>query len=368
MEYKRYQGKSYMICSVADGDFGYETPMLTENSIPGILSAHIAYADDTLQFWYDISGRQTLEDWLAIKKAGSVFLRKLITALAEAVMQAGEFLLAEEGISLKPEHIFVDMEEKEIAFCYMPFDKTHFQQGLNGLMEYYLSHMEHGTGGGVQKCYDVYEKCQQEYVDLEELLAILYTNSDAGQAVTQPQKEPECEPDLKAEKPCQKEAACSETKRKQKTGRFILGLFGKKEQPFFAPLAQKKESLALKYPYEPKEYQKEGTNPTVFLGSETDQMFGELKYEGNGTGENLPITADCYLIGSKGGEVDGIISDETVSRIHARITKEEDSYYLEDLNSTNGTFRNGEPLKYKERVKLQKNDRITFAQVCYRFV
>lgn len=60
--------------------------------------------------------------------------------------------------------------------------------------------------------------------------------------------------------------------------------------------------------------------------------------------------------------------NDTVSRIHAKITKEEDSYYIEDMNSTNGTYCNGELLNYKEKTLLQKNDRIAFAKELYRFV
>ena len=45
-----------------------------------------------------------------------------------------------------------------------------------------------------------------------------------------------------------------------------------------------------------------------------------------------------------------------------------DCFYLEDMNSTNGTYRNGELLNYRERVQLEKNDRVIFAKEKYRFV
>ena len=135
MEYRRYQGKSYMVCSTEESGCGYETFMLTENSIPGILPVHAANADDRLQFWYDISGRQALEDWIKIKETGSDFLQKLLTALAEAVVHAGEYLLSEDGISLQPGHIFVDPGKQEIAFCYLPFGKRAFWEALQGFLE-----------------------------------------------------------------------------------------------------------------------------------------------------------------------------------------------------------------------------------------
>ena len=57
-----------------------------------------------------------------------------------------------------------------------------------------------------------------------------------------------------------------------------------------------------------------------------------------------------------GKEADISINRETISQFHARIHKEEDGFYIEDLNSTNGTFVNEEPLVYKEQRKLAYND------------
>lgn len=369
MEYRRYQGKSYMVWHAQKQAFGYETPMLTQNSIPGFLPAGVFCSDDKLQFWYDISGRQALEDWIKIKKAGSGFLRKFITALAEAIVAAGEFLLYEDGISLNPGHIFVDMQEREFTFCYLPFDKTPFPKALQGFMEYYLSHMEHSDREGAQKCYDVYEKCRQDQVDLEELLSVLYRNEGTADGQTQARQKkdtgnmtPDAKPKVAVSghgnRPREKGSAGKWPHLKQ----FFLkkGLAGRN-------IRREGEDI-LDSVYRLEGYDRESPNQTVFLGSETGQTLGELKFEGGGQGENFPITADTFLIGSQQGEVDGMIPDETVSRIHARITKEEDQYYLEDMNSTNGTYCNGELLNYRERVKLEKNDRIAFAQVCYRFV
>ena len=112
----------------------------------------------------------------------------------------------------------------------------------------------------------------------------------------------------------------------------------------------------------------ESINPTVFLGSETNEIIGELRYEGDGNEQNIKINAPVFLIGNHNGEVDGKICDDTVSRIHAKITIEDGCYYMEDMNSTNGTYHNGELLNYMEKVKLEKNDRIVFSKEAYRFV
>ena len=357
MGYRRYQGKSYLILSedAADAD-GFEYPMLTGNSIAGLLPFKRMNADCKMQFWYDISGRQSLEDWLKIKKDGSGFLKNFISALAETLERLCEYLLYEDGICLSPDKIFVNAEGDEILFCYRPFQKEPFDAALCGFMEYYLSHMQHGDREEMQKCYDVYEKCQQKNAKLEDLLKILF-------------REPE-----RTEEPPKKnrdeERTESKFLNKESAGKEILQKLERRKwrRQFFFTKRWKKKVSAEPYVFEPKEYPAKPQSQTVFLGSETEEIIGELKYEGAGAGGNFKLEKQVFLIGSQHGEADGKISDDTVSRMHARITKEEGNYYLEDLNSTNGTYRNGEILTYKEKVKLEKNDKITFAKEAYRFV
>jgi adenylate cyclase len=50
------------------------------------------------------------------------------------------------------------------------------------------------------------------------------------------------------------------------------------------------------------------------------------------------------------------LDDKTASRRHARITREGEDYFIEDLKSTNHTFVNGKEIK---KVKLKHGDRIT---------
>ena len=52
-----------------------------------------------------------------------------------------------------------------------------------------------------------------------------------------------------------------------------------------------------------------------------------------------------------------------VSRKHCRITKRGAIFYLEDLNSTNGTFINGEPLQGK--IELREGMRVRLADKEY---
>ena len=53
--------------------------------------------------------------------------------------------------------------------------------------------------------------------------------------------------------------------------------------------------------------------------------------------------------------------------MHARIIKQGAEIYLEDLNSTNGTFKNGLRLEPYEKRKLEKEDEIKCGNVTIIF-
>ena len=74
-----------------------------------------------------------------------------------------------------------------------------------------------------------------------------------------------------------------------------------------------------------------------------------------------------FVIGKKKENVNLAINDYSVSRVHARITREEGFYYIEDLNSTNGTYLNGKELFFRQPVKLETMDRIVFGTEEYVF-
>lgn len=57
-----------------------------------------------------------------------------------------------------------------------------------------------------------------------------------------------------------------------------------------------------------------------------------------------------------------VIDLPTVSRIHAKIRKREEEYYLSDMNSRNGTIVNGRLLLPEEEYRLQEEDEVDFAQ------
>lgn len=73
-------------------------------------------------------------------------------------------------------------------------------------------------------------------------------------------------------------------------------------------------------------------------------------------------------VGKMAGCVDYVISDDSISRIHARFEKREDRILLTDMNSTNGTYKNGLRMQPSETTEIEPGDEIRFGNLnyCYR--
>lgn len=120
-----------------------------------------------------------------------------------------------------------------------------------------------------------------------------------------------------------------------------------KIREYIPPIAKQEEAA----------YEEEAT---VFL-SRSPKVSLRLRREK--TGEEIEVGTDSFLLG-KGTDCNYVIQGNvSVSRHHAKIWKEEDFYVLQDLNSLNHTFVNGNEIS--ESVKLENGTRILLADEAF---
>jgi Ca-activated chloride channel homolog len=84
-----------------------------------------------------------------------------------------------------------------------------------------------------------------------------------------------------------------------------------------------------------------------------------------GPGQDVPVAVkgDTMIGRDASGAV--VLDDPQASRRHARIFYQDDAYWIEDLNSTNGTRVNGETIT---KQQLQANDQISVGDAVLTFV
>ena len=70
-----------------------------------------------------------------------------------------------------------------------------------------------------------------------------------------------------------------------------------------------------------------------------------------------------FVVGSQAPLVDGVVAHPTISRRHARVTRDRRRFYIEDLNSSNGTRVNGVALEPFEPRTIAPGDDVQFGDM-----
>ena len=76
------------------------------------------------------------------------------------------------------------------------------------------------------------------------------------------------------------------------------------------------------------------------------------------------INKPIYTIGRQKESVDGVIPNQkTVGRIHCKIINMNGEYFIQDMDSMNGTYVNNKRLVGNQKVKIEKGDLIKISKV-----
>jgi diguanylate cyclase (GGDEF)-like protein len=96
-----------------------------------------------------------------------------------------------------------------------------------------------------------------------------------------------------------------------------------------------------------------------------DACLVNLHPPGPDIGRRIPLLNQQYVVG-RDNEAGFIVSRSSVSRQHARLYSDHDgAWWVEDLNSTNGTFVNESRIKNQ---RLADSDQVRFGDAIYKFL
>ena len=408
--YRRNLQKSYMCVKEQEEPAAeYELNMLKAEHVPYLLELDVVESDG------EISGKQQMEDYLSGKKMGYEMLWKLLNSVRELCSVLPDYLLRENGICLKEEYIYVNLGDGSLSFTYLPFWNESLQDAFARCMEQILRKIDHQDQAAAELAYQIYQMSVMENVSIRKMLEnIKVTKGQITDNLEFGERRQETVYDNHSEEIT--EHAASEEEKKQ--NKIVQGIWKKAdEMPWLSTLLRyvpfhpyqegtsgdkflKEEASGDKFlkeengkrislkeivfqkkfikeksfvdrqevlPPEKTAGERELSYPTEILCTGSQEPMGKLIYQGiHGCGDIL-VEGEEFLVGKNRYQASGVIEAEGISRIHARISKLEGVYYLEDLNSTNGTYLNGEPMAYHQKRKLSKNDRILFGPEEYLF-
>ncbi len=378
IEYMRTAKKSYMIVKRADFPYEpYELKMILQNDIPCLLKFQTMLSDGETEYWYDVSGMQSLKNRFLLESLDGRQIRFLLEGIMEMKSAMESYLLDDADICPLAETIYFDRMPERVRFCCIPGLGSQDPAGSAGqpggglrkLFEEVLSHLNHADPAAVRMGYEMYERCVRGSFtaqDCEECLRIGEGAAPEDPDLSIGDREirwknipPENtgprtdfengEIELLSERPEQKAGHRRVRKREPRRRHARAGDRNEDEEMLFA----------LRPPEMPQQPE---DSPGTELISEDDAAKGwKLTYKGDGMESDIILSEFPFMIGSDARRVNGVLRARTVSRVHARLYLDGERLFAEDFNSTNGTYVNQQLLPMNTPVELKEGDRIVFA-------
>lgn len=421
IQYIRKLTASYMVLAQCEDLQQWEKKMIAHAPKGNIVFAECVQENGEKYLWYNITGKQALDAVLETETLSYDMLCNVLNGIYEAVQQLEGMLLPAQSVLLSAESIFMDYRTRQISFCYYPGNPVQLPEAFRMFMEYLLTRLDHSDERAVKAAYDIYGQSSAGGVELRELKSLLLIPYEKDEARTEPEGLDDTEPEepetyaaagqsewdgkrefsiwkkiFRGESTVQELLAAVWEKLWKTTGGAagrpagkIAGklaggttgrttgkravkaaVSGHKSRPGRWKIGGNMKNMHREpepFVFEPEEEEHKSANPTVLLAGISQKPEGILRYEGTGGYSDLVIEKDNYVIGSA-AECDGRIPSTTVSRRHAKISKRGTVFFIEDLNSSNGTRVGGELLNYKTGMSLQKNEVVMFADEKFRFI
>jgi len=371
--YERTIYKSYMkIPAVCESSF--DERLILKNKIGGTIFCEKSCVNGESQYWYDITGKQDLDSFCKVNSIRGDFFEYLLLSICNLFESMEWNLIKEKCLHLEPEMIFLNHTGEEVTFVLYPEqDDSDTFLSLERLMEYLLAKLDHTEKSLVPWAYEIYEYIlNREYSigDLKNKILkrrIEELEDDVQESVIVVHREEE------------KKEESEETEEIIEERADLWGELEKMIFPFYRKgkmwLEDRKKRDRKKqedvpmviYPEEDEICTEPEIHPTICIATMKEEPKGMLIYEGVEGYKDFEIGKLICVVG-KSPKVKLQISKDTISQFHAKIDYQEGKYYIEDMNSTNGTYINGEMLNYKEKKMLQIGDVVSFADVKYRFL
>lgn len=354
----------------------YQYCILSRGGIKGLLPCSLRYINGSAYLYYDITSKQNVAQLYRKQPLNREWFRTFFWSYGKIKQELGRFLLDEENIILHPEQIFQDIGSRVFSFLYLPYCEE--ESGFLQLLDFMLERMDYKDDALVECIYKIYEQYEQSgEVYLQEKLFedIRALEEEETQQPIEAEQPPE--PELE-EREALREVYAPESREKVRSADNAVE---KKKVRFFRIGKKKKEKEQREAYYREVRASMEGYAVAEDDVDYKDEEYGRTVYieETPEPGSRIPklytpdgrvaaqLDSETLTVGKQKEEVDFVLEKESVSRVHARIFREGEMVYLEDLNSTNGTFKNGLRLQPYEKRRLEEGDEIRFGRELFIF-
>lgn len=384
----------------------FREQMLMNNDIEGILKFTVRRTDDRKYYDYEISGKDTLEAFLSRKRVGRECVADILRGILGTVYRAREYMLKESDFVIAPDTVFVDQEGR-ISLIYRSGYGIPLKDQLTGIAEYLMNKVDNSDDPAVLLIYAIYMKTKDSACAIEDLFSLISNKKTCS--LEEESLDSRIRTAVPASSPAPSFAAdrrvswlreeislfiTSSASMKIKallgiaagvvtavivyiTGRLrgTAALFGTPAKGILAAAVGAGITVMLEalvwLPYRARIMARISRNASE-REAVTELMETGRKKEPElilVSDEYEPISADRYpfYVGKDPNRVDHVLDYAGVSRCHLKIDHdaEANQFLLIDLNSTNGTFINGERLEPHVAYSVVRGDEILIGPCIY---
>ena len=345
--------RKYLV--MTDDSDGYQTEMLIRNKAEGFIPVKKIDWDNEIKLYYDITGKQSLDKGFVKRKISYQELSELLYSISCQVKECNRLFLDVSGIVLSPEYIYMDLSNDRFYWIFYPCNRESHE--IMDLAEYLLEHIDNGNHAAVRTVYELYRRAKEGSIDAENLYEILKSENEEEETII---------PEVSESIQNSKKAVIKEKElHKSKIEKTVDRLFDSLKSKLSERKPQEKE-------FEYENFDDDLSEDEAVVDTEFGTVLITLP-EGNSRklisrDNSIPdAKLDFFpcVLGSRQDCVDILLNDRSVSRMHAQIDEAQGKLYLYDLNSTNGTFVNGQRIK-SEEYEIKEGDEIQIGNV--RFV
>lgn len=423
-EYRKIFHRNYLIITdynISDYTECYRSKMLKSNALEQFLPYDTRNINGHIEFTYDISSRQSLYSFYENSTIDYEMLRHIMMSLRTAFDALNNYLLEPDFMVLNPNCIYINPGTKSLYFCFCPGEKNNFYDSLSEFLNFLLGKINHADQNSIVLAYSLQQCSLNPNYTIHDLMEVLETPAFHHEAKPQEEtsfsfeepehsyQEPEPLPSLSAQVPLlQKTTTDSFSPRRLIPAIFLSALFfaagyfyfqlqgilllclgfspvlcvlclsffteRKEELPVPDSLSFSSDDFSEKIPennflFSDEDVQTESNyyEDTIILGYRNTDNLPKLIYTGTDFTSESTLDSFPFLIGKMSEKVQLTIDNPMISRIHARIHLKENTYYLEDMNSSNGTYLNNELIQPHSLAELKPGDFITFSHLTYLF-
>ncbi|MDO5126725.1 MAG: DUF6382 domain-containing protein [Eubacteriales bacterium] len=156
--------------NIQNGRYAYHVRMLCQNQIMYLISPHIIASDDQVICRYDMNTYYVMSRLFRVTPMNGDMFSRILLQISQCIEELPFYLLDADNLVLDPEYMFYDEAKREVRLVYVPGYGRMIQKQLKQLLEYMMCIFDSEDRDGIQILYSYHSMLSNEGADVGRLI------------------------------------------------------------------------------------------------------------------------------------------------------------------------------------------------------